>query len=331
MSFFGYPSTEDMGWWRISQLVPPPLEPVTLAESKQFARIEYSDDDALVQDLITSSREYAETYQKRAIPTQVFQIFSLGFPWSGGYYNRIIRALGPNPWWLPTAQGIIRLPHPLVQMVLSVQYIDPSSGLVDYVPPSQYIFSYNSVPGQLMPIYGAVWPLARPQIDAVSITYVAGYGPSYQGQAQSQTLAMQGLAQSGTFTLSFNGDTTSALNWNCTAAQVQTALQSLGNVGVGNATCIGGPFPVAPVIVQWAGTMATGYQPQITATSNISGLGQPAVLTNTPLLMPSSTRTAIKQIVADSYENRESSLDVRLMNTPVSDRMLNQDSFGSYV
>ena len=304
---------------------------MALAEAKQFARIENSDDDVLVQDLITAAREYVETEQKRTIPTQVFALESMGFPWTGGYYNRMIRSMGPNPWWLPTAQGIIQIPHPMVQQVLSVAYADPTNGNIQYVLPSNYIFSVNSTPGRIMPQYGAVWPLARPQIDAVIITFVAGYGLSTQGNSQSQTFAVQGNCNGGTFTLSFQGQTTSNLNYNCNSSTVQSALTSLSTINTNGVVCFGGPFPVAPILAQWAGSLNNGYQPLVTANSNLTGLGQPAVLTNIAPLMPSSTRTAVKQIVADSYENREASMDIQLKITPTSERKLMTERWGSYI
>lgn len=153
-------------------------EPITLAEAKSWARIEFSDDDALVGKMLAKARRYVEgSGLKRAIMLQSRCIYFMGFPWQGGYYNRLIRSMGPNPWWLPTAQGIIMLPYPPLQSVTSIQYADPSSGNLLTINSSLYIDSPNSTPGRVQPIYGVVWPLARPQIDAVQITYTCGYGP----------------------------------------------------------------------------------------------------------------------------------------------------------
>ncbi len=335
MSFPGYPDSFDSGWWRVAQIVPPVQEPVTLATAKQFARIEYPDDDALVSSMISSSRQYVETDQARALQTQVLSVYFMGFPWTGGYYNRMIRSMGPNPWWLPTAQGIIQLPRPPMQMILSVGYVDPTSGAQNYVLPSKIIWSNNSTPGRLMPTYGAVWPLARPQIDAVQITYVAGYGSTSDGSAQTQTLAVQGVPDSGTFTLSFQGSTTGPLAWNCSADDVQTALLGLMPIGIGNVTCAGGPFPIAPIVVSWAGSLAIGYQPQITAASSlVSGTypqSEPKVLTAIAQLLPSSTQIGLMQILADTYENREGSMMGTLNITPIAERMLMPERWGSYV
>lgn len=154
------------------------VEPVSLAEATAWARVEFPDDDSLISDIITAARDDMEgPGLKKAIMLQSRCVYFMGFPWTGGYYNRLIRSMGPNPWWLPTAQGIIMLPYPPLQQVTSIQYIDPSSGDLLSIPSSQWIFTQNSTPGRVMPQYGVVWPLARPVIDSVQITYTCGYGP----------------------------------------------------------------------------------------------------------------------------------------------------------
>lgn len=152
-------------------------EPASLTEAKAWARVNTTDDDSLVSDIIQAAREIAEGPDlKRALMLQSRCVYFMGFPWSGGYYNRLIRSMGPNPWWLPTAQGIIMLPYPPLQAVTSIQYVDPASGNLLTIPSSQYLFVSNSTPGRVQPQYGAVWPLARPVIDSVRITFTCGYG-----------------------------------------------------------------------------------------------------------------------------------------------------------
>ena len=41
-------------------------------------------------------------------------------------------------------------------------------------------------------------------------------------------------ATGGTFTLTFNGQTTAPLAFNATAAQIEAALEALSNIGAGN-------------------------------------------------------------------------------------------------
>ena len=61
-----------------------------------------------------------------------------------------------------------------------------------------------------------------------------------------QTLSVSGGPTGGSFTLSFGGQTSAAIAFNATAAQVQTALTALGGIGAGGVTCAGGPPPWWP-------------------------------------------------------------------------------------
>lgn len=172
-------------------------EPVTLAEAKQFARVEFPDDDNLITKLMAQARRFAEGPRlKRAIMLQSRCMYFMGFPWTGGYYNRLIRSMGPNPWWLPTAQGIIMLAYPPLQAVTSIQYVDPSSGNLLTIDPTTYLFTANSTPGRVQPQYGKVWPLARPVIDAVQITYTCGYGAFETDVPEDVQLGILGLVAS---------------------------------------------------------------------------------------------------------------------------------------
>lgn len=161
-------------------------EPVSLATAKSFARIEFTDDDALVSSMITAVREWIElAVLKRAIMIQGKTYYSMGFPWPGGYYNYQIRAMGPNPYWLPMSQGIISLPDPALQQIIDIEYIDPSSGSWLTIPSTSYVFTPNSTPGRVAPQFGQVWPLARPIIDSVAINYSCGYGANTTDVPQS--------------------------------------------------------------------------------------------------------------------------------------------------
>ena len=76
------------------------------------------------------------------------------------------------------------------------------------------------------------------------------------GVSAVMTLTCSGTPTGGTFTLSYNGFTTSALAYNCAASDVQTALQALPSIGSGNVTCSGGAFPGTAIVITFAGTMA---------------------------------------------------------------------------
>ncbi|MBO0716572.1 MAG: hypothetical protein J2P55_04450 [Rhizobiales bacterium] len=64
------------------------------------------------------------------------------------------------------------------------------------------------------------------------------------GQLDVQTLSVSGSPTSGSFILSLGGNRSTAIAYNATAAQVQTALSTIAN-----ATCSGGPLPGTPVTI----------------------------------------------------------------------------------
>lgn len=62
---------------------------------------------------------------------------------------------------------------------------------------------------------------------------VDGY-PNTSATAEVQTLSFSSQATNGTFTLTFDGHTTGAIDYRATAGEIQAALESLSNVNVGD-------------------------------------------------------------------------------------------------
>ncbi len=86
-----------------------------------------------------------------------------------------------------------------------------------------------------------------------------------------QTLSV--FQTSGTYNLTFNGQTTVAIPFNATAAQVQTALQNLSNIGPGNVTVTDRTTINGTVYtITFTGSLANTLEPQITVASNGSDL-----------------------------------------------------------
>jgi hypothetical protein len=99
-----------------------------------------------------------------------------------------------------------------------------------------------------------------------------------------QTLSETGGPTGGTFTLSFLSIATSAIVYNATAAQVQTALVALPGIGTGGVVCSGGPLPGSNVTITFAGALANLAQPLIGVPSSLQALtpgGAAAVITRT--------------------------------------------------
>jgi len=92
-----------------------------------------------------------------------------------------------------------------------------------------------------------------------------------------QSITITGTPTGGTFTLTFGANTTSALNWNATASQVQSALQALASVGAGNALVTGGPGPGAAFQIQFTAALGLASQSLVTTTASLTGGTSPTV------------------------------------------------------
>ena len=100
----------------------------------------------------------------------------------------------------------------------------------------------------------------------------------------TQTVRLTGSPTGGTFTLTFGGNTTSALAYNATAADVEAALVALASVGANKVSVAGGPGPSTPWTVSFT----------LTGTLTASGAGltggtAPAVTVSAPTVAGVST------------------------------------------
>jgi len=170
---------------RLQLITPPAIEPVTLAEAKQHLRVEISDDDSLINTLVSSARVHCESALKQALITQSWLLYVDSFPSAGGYYNRAIRETWPSlggmpsglgfyPGMVPNSTGVIDIPRPPVQSIDSVNYYDFTNTL-QTMDPLAYTASLGT-PSRIQPAYSKVWPLTRPTIDSVQIAFTSGYG-----------------------------------------------------------------------------------------------------------------------------------------------------------
>lgn len=114
------------------------------------------------------------------------------------------------------------------------------------------------------------------------ITATGKYGPYAGRAAEAQTVTVTGGPTGGTYTLTFDGETTAAIAWNATASVVQTALEALSNVVPGDVTATGGPHPGTAVVVTFGGSYLGQNVPQMTASgASLSGGSTPGVTVTT--------------------------------------------------
>lgn len=136
-------------------VVVPASEPISLEEATAHVRQDSSDDDGLLQNLITAARMTVELHTGRALVSRTLQSSFDGF-------------------------GCLLLPYPPLSEVLSVTYYDKAetSALV-----SSAIYQVDTAaePGRIVLRRGYTWPTItlRPR-NGVVVEYVAGYGDADQ-------------------------------------------------------------------------------------------------------------------------------------------------------
>ena len=104
------------------------------------------------------------------------------------------------------------------------------------------------------------------------------YAPYGGPTSEVQTVTVTGTPTGGTYTLTWTGQTTAAIPYNATAAQVQTALEDLSNIAVGDVTVTGGPHPGTAMSVAFAGANLGEDVAAMTATGSLTGGSTPAVV-----------------------------------------------------
>ncbi len=145
----------------LKRTVAPADLPLTLDEVKDHIRWEpTADDDAPIMLYLRAAVDQfdgATGMLNRAIVTQTWQLDFGSFPVSG---------------------KAIKIPLPPLQSVTSVQYID-TDGTTQTLATSEYkVLNLNSPTraGWIEEAFSKTWPSTRDEGEAVTVTFVAGYG-----------------------------------------------------------------------------------------------------------------------------------------------------------
>jgi uncharacterized phiE125 gp8 family phage protein len=135
--------------------VDPAATPISLTEAKAHMRVYFEDDDALITALIEAAVRYVDGYEGilgRAMVTQTWRDDMPAFP----------------------SKGIDLLVGD-VQSVTSIQYYDEDGDQQTY-DAANYRLQKASGISYIEQISTASWPGVATRDDAISITYVAGFG-----------------------------------------------------------------------------------------------------------------------------------------------------------
>jgi len=133
----------------------PASEPLTLAEVKEFLRVDHSDDDATLAIFIKAARQLCESYTRLALMPTTFEEYFDEFPTATG-----------------TFKDEIRLSRSPVSAVTYVKYIDGNDTTIT-TSASDYKTDLVSRPARISPDNG--WSGTYDTINAVFVRYVAGF------------------------------------------------------------------------------------------------------------------------------------------------------------
>lgn len=149
-------------------ITPPAAEPVSLAEAKLHLRVDFDEDDALIQALISAARQAAEMLTQRQLVTARWRMVLDSFPGCG-----LMGVPAGQTFTLPG--HAILIPKSPLQSVVEIRYLD-MAGVSQVMPSAHCTVDKACEPARITPVFGQIWPVALPQIGAVSVTFDAGYG-----------------------------------------------------------------------------------------------------------------------------------------------------------
>jgi uncharacterized phiE125 gp8 family phage protein len=136
-------------------VVPPTIEPITLAELKLHLRVDGTVEDSPLTELIQSAREYAEGFTKRKLITQIWDACLNYFP----------------------RTRFIELPFGNLQSVVWLKYKDCNGVETTLTENTDYIVEINGdQKGRIVLPYGKSWPSFTPYpSNPINIRFVCGW------------------------------------------------------------------------------------------------------------------------------------------------------------
>jgi len=147
----------------------PLLEPLTLTEAKAYLKVDHTDEDTLIGQMIREARSWTETFLGRALIDQTWKLTLERFPASGQH----------NP------HASITLPkgHTIAVTAFTYRDTDGTLGTLTGMEVSPIGSDYqwdlgDEGGGVLRPAWGDSWPATRDTIDPLNITFRAGYTTS---------------------------------------------------------------------------------------------------------------------------------------------------------
>jgi uncharacterized phiE125 gp8 family phage protein len=151
---------------------------VTLAQAKDWLRVDSSDEDSLITTLIEAARQRVEEITRRALITQQFEFSLDQFPTGGrvisGAFQSNSRLVVQSRGGFDCGREIL-LPKPPLVSVQSLKYYD-QDGTLQTLDSAAYHVDAAAKPGRIVLADNYDWPEVSIRPNAVVIAYTAGYG-----------------------------------------------------------------------------------------------------------------------------------------------------------
>lgn len=145
-----------MDSYGLTLVTAPAARPLSVEEARRWCRLSHQADDTDLAALIDAATRLAETEWSRQIVTATWRLTLPCFPrWE------------------------IRLPRNPLQAIQSIQYRS-TAGTLTTLDEDLYEADVECDPGIVQPAYGRVWPATREMVQAVRVTFTAGYGTPAQ-------------------------------------------------------------------------------------------------------------------------------------------------------
>lgn len=134
-------------------VTPPTSDPISLAEAKAQCRVSIADEDGLIAGYILAARQHVEDYLGRRMLTQTVD------------------------YKMDRFKHCIEVPIGKVQSIVSISYVGPDGASLT-LSSADYLADVDSEICRISSAYGKSWPVARDQMNAVTVRAVVGYGTS---------------------------------------------------------------------------------------------------------------------------------------------------------
>lgn len=275
----------------------PLAEPLLLADVKNFLKVNVSNDDTFIQDLIQSAREEVEGYTGRSIVNKGYRQSHDSFPY---FVDSMMSQMAypPSYYSLPrysttlwNYSQMIKLLRSPLQAVTSISYANSDTGETDYLYPA--LFSWERLTEYFI---GDAIEDSNGNMQVVTVV----------GENDENGTSMSGPTAPAWSTV-VNGTTTDGgLTWTCQGTPPDT-----GDFVYDADSCPPRIFPLPgqtwpPVLY-----VPNAVQIHFTAGYGNDGKGAPAVL-----------RQAMRLLISDGYYNREPIVSGAIAESPRLVRLL---------